>query len=119
MNNKFDELGKGLVQSTTRRQALKKCGVSLAAMALACFALTKRAEAAHHHLPPGYCCVTPATSGYAYDGTCLDLRTDNPSICGSCPPAGTAVGRDANIQHMIACGGFCSLFVDLNEKCNC
>jgi hypothetical protein len=35
MNNKFDELAKGLAQSTTRRQALKKFGVGLAGMALA------------------------------------------------------------------------------------
>jgi hypothetical protein len=36
MNNKFDELAKGLAQSTTRRQALKKFGVGLAGIALAC-----------------------------------------------------------------------------------
>ena len=35
MNNEFDELAKGLAQSTTRRQALKKFGVGLAGMALA------------------------------------------------------------------------------------
>jgi hypothetical protein len=47
MNNKFDELAKGLAQSTTRRQALKKFGVGLAGMALACFGLANRAEANH------------------------------------------------------------------------
>jgi hypothetical protein len=45
MNNKFDELAKGLAQSTTRRQALKKFGAGLAGMALACFGLANRAEA--------------------------------------------------------------------------
>jgi hypothetical protein len=30
MNNKFDELAKGLAQSTTRRQASKKFGVAAA-----------------------------------------------------------------------------------------
>jgi hypothetical protein len=46
MNNKFDELAKGLAQSTTRRQALKRFGVGLAAMTLACFGLASKAEAA-------------------------------------------------------------------------
>jgi len=45
MNNKFDELAKGLAQSVTRRQALKKFGVALAGMALACFGLANRAQA--------------------------------------------------------------------------
>jgi uncharacterized membrane protein len=40
MNQKFDELAKGLAQSITRRQALKRFGVSLAAIALVCFGLT-------------------------------------------------------------------------------
>jgi len=43
MNNKFDELAKGLAQSTTRRQALKRFGIGLAGMALACFGLGNRA----------------------------------------------------------------------------
>jgi len=45
MNNQFDELTKSLVQSVTRRAALKKFGVGLAGMALACFGLAKKAEA--------------------------------------------------------------------------
>ena len=45
MNTKFEELAKGLAQSTTRRQALKKFGVGLAGMALACFGLAGRADA--------------------------------------------------------------------------
>ncbi len=45
MNNAFDELAKGLAQSVTRRQALKKFGVGLAGMALACFGLANRAQA--------------------------------------------------------------------------
>ncbi len=46
MNNKFDELAKGLAQSATRRQALKKFGVGLAGLALACFGLESGARAA-------------------------------------------------------------------------
>jgi hypothetical protein len=45
MKNKFDELAKGLAQSTTRRRALKKFGVGLAGMLLACFGLASRVEA--------------------------------------------------------------------------
>jgi len=45
MNNQFDELTKGLAQSVTRRAALKKFGVGLAGMALACFGLVNAVEA--------------------------------------------------------------------------
>jgi len=45
MNNKFDELTKQMAQSVTRRAALKKFGISLAGMALACFGLAGRAQA--------------------------------------------------------------------------
>ena len=45
MNNQFDELTKSLAQSVTRRAALKKFGLVLAGMALACFGLANRAEA--------------------------------------------------------------------------
>jgi uncharacterized membrane protein len=46
MNDKFDELAKGMVQSVTRRQALKLFGVGLAGMALACFGLANLLQAA-------------------------------------------------------------------------
>ena len=45
MNNKFDELAKGMAQSVTRRQALKKFGLGLTGIALACFGLANKAEA--------------------------------------------------------------------------
>ena len=45
MSNHFDELTKSLAQSVTRRGALKKCGVGLAGMALACFGLANKAKA--------------------------------------------------------------------------
>ena len=57
MNNKFDELAKGLAQSVTRRQAFKKFGVGLAGMALACFELASKAEAGSTTcLPSGSFC---------------------------------------------------------------
>src|SRR5690349_21643638 len=43
--NKFDELTKSMAQSVTRRAALKKFGVGLAGMALACFGLANNAQA--------------------------------------------------------------------------
>jgi hypothetical protein len=45
MNNKFDELAKGLAQSATRRQALKKFGVGLTGIVLATLGLPNSAEA--------------------------------------------------------------------------
>ena len=45
MNNKFDELAKGLAQSVTRRGALKKFGVGLAGIALASLGLANQAQA--------------------------------------------------------------------------
>ena len=45
MNDKFDELTKGLAQSVTRRGALKKFWLGLAAMLLATLGLTNKTEA--------------------------------------------------------------------------
>ena len=45
MNDKFDELAKGLAQSVTRRGALKKFGVGLAGVVLASLGLASKAEA--------------------------------------------------------------------------
>ena len=45
MNDKFDELAKGLAQSVTRRGALKKFGVGLAGSAVAASGLANRAMA--------------------------------------------------------------------------
>jgi len=64
MNNKFDELAKGMAQSVTRRAALKKFGLGLAGMALACFGLANTAEAAKHPCDPnsGVCCCYGCTT---------------------------------------------------------
>jgi hypothetical protein len=57
MNNKFDELTKSMAQSVSRRQPLKKFGVGLAGMALACFGLAGRAKAGQQPcVPKGYPC---------------------------------------------------------------
>ena len=71
MNNQFDELTKNLAQSVTRRAALKKFGVGLAGMALACFGLANKAEADNACLPSGskcgsdsQCCSGSCFKGY-------------------------------------------------------
>ena len=45
MKEKFDELAKSLAGPSSRRQALKKFSVGLAATALACFGLVDKARA--------------------------------------------------------------------------
>ncbi len=52
MNDKFDELTKGLAQSVTRRGALKKFGVGIAGIALAAVGLANNVEARHHGPTP-------------------------------------------------------------------
>ena len=56
MNNKFDELTKSMAQSVTRRAALKKFGLGLAGMALACFGLANKAGAQIGCVDYGYPC---------------------------------------------------------------
>ncbi len=45
MNDRFDELAKGLAQSVTRRGAVKKFGVGLACVALASLGMANAAKA--------------------------------------------------------------------------
>jgi hypothetical protein len=45
MNNKFDELAKGLAQSVTRRGALKKFGIGIAGVVLATLGIPNNAQA--------------------------------------------------------------------------
>jgi hypothetical protein len=55
MNDKFDELVKGLAQSVTRRGALKKFGVGLAGIALAWVGLPGKAQGGQDRLHIGNC----------------------------------------------------------------
>ena len=55
MNNQFDELTKGLAQSTSRRAALKKFGTGIVGIAVAWLGLTNRAQAGKRRT--GYCAV--------------------------------------------------------------
>ncbi len=79
MNNKFDELAKGMAQSVTRRQALKKFGVGLAGMALACFGLANIANAGKQHcLGNGSPCTK---STQCCSGLCFQLSSSSGFIC--------------------------------------
>ncbi len=71
MNNNFDELAKRLAQSTARRQALKKFGLTLAGMAVACFGLCDHAKAQKTQacIPSGHTC-DPADPGQCCSGYC-------------------------------------------------
>ena len=86
--NKFDELAKQMAQSVTRRQAFKKFGVGLAGMALACFGLASKAEAAKggNCLPSGTCC-TYVPKGKFSCNKCCNESTNYPyiGICGFNP----------------------------------
>ena len=75
MNNKFDELTKQMAQSVSRRAALKKFGVGLAGMALACFGLANKARAGKPSLWPKCkeCMDRCMAAGYSKD-TCRALQ---------------------------------------------
>ncbi len=88
MNDKFDELAKGLAQSVTRRQALKKFGVGLAGMALACFGLADRAKATK-------------STGCLPSGTKCD--PSYPSECCSGYCAGTLKGSGGKVGPPFKC----------------
>jgi len=71
MNNKFDELTRSLAQSVTRRAALKKFGVGLAGMALACFGLANKAQAGGRNCKTSYDC--PIDFPICFNGHCRKL----------------------------------------------
>ena len=75
MNDKFDELAKGLARSVTRRAALKKFGVGLAGIALAALGLANKAEAGQGKSCKRWRCTV------AYAGQIFDAY-----VCGNKPP---------------------------------
>ena len=113
MNTKFDELTKSLAQSVTRRAALKKFGVGLAGMALACFGLTNKTRGATSQ---GYCqthlVFSPAYGyAYAYTGACVDINACVAGASADCPLTGTAA---VSGNERSACG----LYYRANKKCS-
>jgi len=103
MNNKFDELTKSLAQSVTRRAALKKFGVGLAGLALACFGLASKAGAATYH---GYCQIAPGLGTPFYNGFCMDI--DGCIISNSsspdCPTGPANTSKNSAGGFKSACG---------------
>ena len=102
MNNKFDELTKGLAQSVTRRGALKKFSVGLAGMALACFGLANKAVA-------GGC------AGYGKRCT-----TNSDCCSGVCSQFGTcfcATDGDCNGREVCLSTGVCRRRCILHRDC--
>jgi hypothetical protein len=105
MNTQFDELTKSLAQSVTRRAALKKFGVGLAGMALACFGLGSNASAATRQ---GYCQIGGvwATTDVWYTGLCMDINGCIWGASTDCPTNGTPAGSVSNKGGKLrdACG---------------
>src|SRR5262245_6370068 len=75
MNDKFDELAKGLARSVTRRGALKKFGVAVTGIALASLWLTNKSHAAQAKSCNRWRCTV------AYAGQIFDAH-----VCGNKPP---------------------------------
>jgi len=71
MNNKFDDLAKGLAQSVTRRQALRRFGAGLAASLLASMGLGDRALA------------DPQPKPCNSDADCPDHNVCSSGVCSS------------------------------------
>jgi hypothetical protein len=68
MNNPFDELTKDLAQSVTRRGAVKKFGVGLAGMALACLGgLASKAQAGDRAELCRNCVNVCVASGFSHN----------------------------------------------------
>lgn len=80
MYHQFDELTKGLAQSVTRRGALKKFGVGLAGMALACFGLEAKAQNKNCK-PNGSVCTN---HNQCCSGWCFAFTTGNRVKSGYC-----------------------------------
>ncbi|HEY5913994.1 MAG TPA: twin-arginine translocation signal domain-containing protein [Verrucomicrobiae bacterium] len=80
MNDKFDELAKGLAQSVSRRGALKQFGVGLAGIALAALGLVNQAHAATNGFR-GHCKCEKPDYGCKGNPACV-------SYCSSCCPYG-------------------------------
>jgi hypothetical protein len=73
MNIKFDELTKSLAQSVTPRAALKKFGLGLAGIALACFGLANKAEAKPPAIPRWCDQTTRSVAAENAIPTCLPM----------------------------------------------
>ncbi len=103
MSNKFDELAKGLAQSVTRRQALRRFGVGLAATALAAVGLGNRALAGPTPRP----CASDADCSNnqycGYQGVCVKCL-HYPDCSVTSPPCGCCAH---DFKCLSLCGSRC------------
>jgi len=82
MNDKFDELAKGMAQSVTRRQALRHFGGAFVAVVLASLGLVSNAAARSRKKIVGRCQVDLQTG--AFTGGCILPATGpDPGNCNS------------------------------------
>ncbi len=84
MNNKFDALAKGLAQSVTRRQALKRFGTGLAGIVLGCFGVAQAQTTQKGYCVAGLSGGLFGKKAYVYDGYCLDPSTCQYGLSSAC-----------------------------------
>src|SRR5690349_16828041 len=103
MTSKFDEVTKSLAQSVTRRAALKKFGLGLAGMVLACFGLANKARATTYQ---GYCEVVPNNLDQTiFSGQCIGIDPSCVSFYGGGCSNGTYVRKSDLKKLKLVCGG--------------
>jgi len=110
MNNKFDELTKSLAQSVTRRAALKKFGVGMAAAIAASLGISESSAASSSS---GYCEVMDQLGYLSYTGRCV-----NPSTCQSATVSTCHGGSQSSWRLISACSGGGLFFLNTNRKCS-
>jgi hypothetical protein len=100
MNNKFDELAKGLAQSVTRRQAFKKLGGVLVGTFAGWLGLDRVSGASGK--TKGVCAaqisLALAPGDYIYNGICVDPTTCQVGYSPAC--------QGTTDKVSMACGGF-------------
>jgi hypothetical protein len=94
MNNKFDELAKGLAQSVTRRQALRSLGAGLAGMSLAFFGLASKADGGGGAY---VCCL------YECYNSIMGGKLIRSKFCGGACPAPSSFCRLASSRSVADC----------------
>jgi len=97
MNNKFDELAKGLAQSVTRRQALRRFGTGVGAFLLAAVGLPRNA----------YATKTKDNGKDMYNGFCVVDGTTG-TLSGACNSCANGVSNAAYFSPDCAVGAAAS-----------
>ena len=100
MNNKFDELAKGMAQSVTRRQALRRFGVGLAGILFATLGFANTAHA-------GKSCAS--------DADCTNGQVCLNGLCSK--PCGQGQGCNCKKKGYGCCPGDLNCFVTCQNIC--